>query len=311
MRNGTDEGGSRDARIRLLASRGNLGWQVVLIEDCAHLIVRDADRDVFVEGNGIVAPIFVEDVEAHDFAVDYEIVERGHRIGIVTTAADHASEFVPYLLDDEILLVDADTEADPGARDHIGRELQPRSGRRIAAPSPTAARRRRRRSRTTSGRCIVCSATSGRARASSTEDGYIARGQHDDGNREWVGSALILDHHPPEIPALAPSEFARDDQVGLLKDGRAGVGMRGLSVVVDMCNREGDTRRAELAVDERERRGVVAPGAVDAPYGGASNRELVDTGRPVGFRFPAPTIVVGVLSKSGGNERENNAEEQR
>jgi len=113
MRNGTDECGSRDAGIGLLASRGDLRWQVVLIEDCAHLIVRDADRDVFIEWYGIVAPIVVEDVEAHDFPVNYEIVERSHRIRIVTAAADHTSELVPHLLNDEILLVDANTEANP------------------------------------------------------------------------------------------------------------------------------------------------------------------------------------------------------
>src|SRR5678809_696534 len=120
MQNGPDESGSGDARIGLLTAGSNLGWQVVLIEDGAHLIVRDADRDVFVEGNGIVAPIFMENVEAHDFAFDYEIVERGHRIGIITAAADHASQLVPHLLDDEILLVDSDTVAKPGACDEIG-----------------------------------------------------------------------------------------------------------------------------------------------------------------------------------------------
>src|SRR5262245_15272246 len=217
MRNRTDKGGSGDSRIGLLAPRRNFGWQVVLIDDCAHLIIRYADRDVFIEGNGIVAPIFVEDVEAHDFAVDYEIVERGHRIGIVTAAADHASELAPHLLDDEILLVDADTEADPGARNLVGSEFQPRAGRDIATSSATADRCRRRRCRPTSWCRIVCStrrrwnrrwsgATSRCARASSSKDGYIARGQHDDGNREWVGSALVLDHHPPEILALAPAE---------------------------------------------------------------------------------------------------------
>ena len=87
--------------------------------------------------------------------------------------------------------------------------------------------------------------------------------------------------------------------------------MGGLAVVVDMCDREGDTRRSELAIDKRERRGVVAPGTVDASYGGASNRELVDVGRPIGFRFPATPIVVGILSKGRGSERENNADEQR
>src|SRR5262245_21524322 len=87
--------------------------------------------------------------------------------------------------------------------------------------------------------------------------------------------------------------------------------MDGLAVVVDMCDREADTRWAECAIDKRQRRGVVAPGAVDASYGGASNRELINAGRPIGFRFPASPIVIGILSKSGGNERENNTDNQR
>src|SRR5262249_18545256 len=126
----------------------------------------------------------------------------------------------------------------------------------------------------------------------------------------WVGPALVFDHHPSEIPALAPAEFARDDQVGLLKDGSAGVRLGGLAVVIHVRDRESDASRAELAIDERECRGVVAPGAVDASHGGASNRELVDARRSIGFRFPASSIVVGILSKSGGTERENNADEQ-
>ena len=85
----------------------------------------------------------------------------------------------------------------------------------------------------------------------------------------------------------------------------------GLAVVVDMRDREGHTGWSELAVDERERRGVIAPGAVDASYGGASNRELVDTRRPIGFCFPASAIVVGILSKCGGTEFQNSADEQR
>jgi len=311
MRNWTDKGGSSYSGIGLLTPRGNFRWQVVLIEDCAHLIVRDAHRDVLIEGNGIVAPILVEDIEAHDLPVDHEIVERGHRIGIVTAAADHASELVPDLLDDEVLLVDADTKADPRARDLVGRELQPRAGREIATSSATS---RRGWSRTTSWCRIVRStrrrrnprwhgATSRSGRASSPKNRYITRGQHDDGNWERVGSAFVLDHHPSEIPTLSPAEFARDNQIGFLKDGGARVGMGGLAVVVYMCDREVDARRAELAIDERQRGGVVAPSAVNASYCGASNRELVDAGRPIGFRFPASPIVVGILSKSGGNER--------
>src|SRR5262245_59721191 len=165
MRNGTDECGSRDPGIGLLTSRGNLRGQVVLIEDCAHLIVRDADRDVFIEWYGIVAPIVVEDVEAHDFPDNYEIVERSHRIRIVAAAADHAPELVPHLLNDEVLLVDANTEADPRACDVVERELRPRTGRDIATSSPTAGPCRRRRGRTTS-RCAC---------PSSSKDGDIAR----------------------------------------------------------------------------------------------------------------------------------------
>ena len=113
MRNRTDERRPSDAGIGLLATRRNLGWQIVLVEHCAHLIVRDANCDVFVERNGIVAPILVEDVEAHHFPIDHEIVERSHRVRIVAATANHPSKLVPHLLDDEVLLVHADTEADP------------------------------------------------------------------------------------------------------------------------------------------------------------------------------------------------------
>ena len=78
-----------------------------------------------------------------------------------------------------------------------------------------------------------------------------------------------------------------------------------------MGDREGDASGTELAVDERERRGVVTPGAVHPSHSGASNRELVGARRPIGFGFPASPIVVGILSKSSGNKREKNADEQR
>jgi hypothetical protein len=80
--------------------------------------------------------------------------------------------------------------------------------------------------------------------------------------------------------------------------------VRRLAVVVDMRDSEGDTRRAELAINERERRGVVAPGAVDASHGGASNRKFVNARQPISFGLPAPAIVVGILSEGGRNDRE-------
>src|SRR5262252_1817100 len=127
MRNGTDECGPCDPGIPLLASRGDFRRQVVLIEDCAHLIVRDADRDVFIEWYGIVAPIVVEDVEAHDFPVNYEIVERSHRVRIVTAAADHASELVPGFVIDVIKQFVINKKARNKLRGMVRRELQPRT----------------------------------------------------------------------------------------------------------------------------------------------------------------------------------------
>src|SRR5262249_34928842 len=160
-------------------------------------------------------------------------------IRIVTTAADHSSELVPHLLNDEILLVDANTEADPRARDLVGRELQPRTGLKIATSCSTAGRCRGRRGRSPSrgpeGAPPWC------ACSSSSKDGDIARGQHDDRNWKWVGPALVFDHHPSEISALATAEFARDDQVGLLKDSSARVRLGSLAVVIDVRDRESHT----------------------------------------------------------------------
>ena len=84
-----------------------------------HLVPADVSGDVLVERRQLaVTPVFVEDVELQRVALDLEIVERRHRVGVVTRPADHAAQLVADLADDEVLLRRADTEAQPHA-DHV------------------------------------------------------------------------------------------------------------------------------------------------------------------------------------------------
>jgi hypothetical protein len=72
----------------------------------------------------------VQDVELQRVALDAEIVERRHRVGVVAAAAHHAAQRPADLLDDEELLRRADAEPEPHA-DHVllGELRLPRPGR--------------------------------------------------------------------------------------------------------------------------------------------------------------------------------------
>jgi hypothetical protein len=83
-----------------------------------HLVPADACGHVLVEGGDFaVSPVLVKDVEPQRVTVDPEIVERGHRVRVVTRAAHHAAEFVADLLDDEELFRRTDTKSEPHADD--------------------------------------------------------------------------------------------------------------------------------------------------------------------------------------------------
>src|SRR5262245_36291483 len=69
-------------------------------------------------GELAVGPVLVKDVEPHGVPLDDEVVERGHRVWIITGATHHAAEFVADFLDDEELFRCADAESQPHA-DHI------------------------------------------------------------------------------------------------------------------------------------------------------------------------------------------------
>ena len=137
MRDRPDER-SAGVGIRVCRPVGELCWKVVLRGDNAHLVAGDASGDVLVEGDGVIAPVLMQDVEAEDFAIDREVVEGGHGVGVVAPSADHTAEFASDLLDDEVLLVDAGAETKPGAGDNIGSESQPRAWWDIPATASAA-----------------------------------------------------------------------------------------------------------------------------------------------------------------------------
>src|SRR6185503_3704556 len=84
----------------------------------SHLVPAHVRGHVFVERRDIaVGPVLVEDVERQRVAFDLEIIERGHRVRVVTRAAYHAAELVADLLDDEELLGCADAESQPHTDD--------------------------------------------------------------------------------------------------------------------------------------------------------------------------------------------------
>ena len=70
-----------------------------------HLVPPDVSRDVLVERRQFsVTPVFVQDVEFQRVALDFEVVQRRHGVGVVAGPADHAAELVAHLLNDEVLL---------------------------------------------------------------------------------------------------------------------------------------------------------------------------------------------------------------
>ena len=84
----------------------------------AHFIPSDVSRHVLVERRQLaVAPVFVEDVELQCVALDLEIVQGRHGVGIVASPADHSAELVANLANDEILFGRTYAEAQPNPYD--------------------------------------------------------------------------------------------------------------------------------------------------------------------------------------------------
>ena len=76
-------------------------------------------RDVLGERSQLsVAPIFVEDVEIQCVALDIEVVQCRHGVGVITSPAHHSAELVANLANDEVLLGSTYAEAKPNS-DHV------------------------------------------------------------------------------------------------------------------------------------------------------------------------------------------------
>ena len=76
-------------------------------------------RDVLIERWQLpVGPVFMEDVELQRVTLDLEVVQRRHRVGVVTSPAYHSAELAANLANDEILLGCTYAEAEPYS-DHV------------------------------------------------------------------------------------------------------------------------------------------------------------------------------------------------
>lgn len=79
-----------------------------------HFIPSDMRRDVLVKGRQFpVAPVLVEDVELQRVALDFEVVQCRHGVGVIARSAYHAAELVADFPDDEVLLGRAGAKAQP------------------------------------------------------------------------------------------------------------------------------------------------------------------------------------------------------
>ena len=66
------------------------------------------------------APVLVDDVEGQRVAVDGEVFQRAVSVGVVAPPAGEAEQALAVAADEEVLLVDPDTEAEPHADDVVG-----------------------------------------------------------------------------------------------------------------------------------------------------------------------------------------------
>lgn len=74
----------------------------------------------------------MQDIEFHGVFVNTEIRKRGHRVGIVTRAADQTEQLLAHFTDHEQLLARAVSQkAHPYARDLILCQLLPRTWRNV------------------------------------------------------------------------------------------------------------------------------------------------------------------------------------
>src|SRR5215469_13000073 len=71
-----------------------------------------------------VAPVFMQDVELQRVALNFEIVERRHRVRVIASAANHTAQLTSDLPDNEVLLRRADAVAEPHAHYVLVRQIR-------------------------------------------------------------------------------------------------------------------------------------------------------------------------------------------
>jgi len=257
----------------------------------AHLVPADVTREVLVEGRQLaVSPVFVQQVELQQIALQFDIVQRGHRVGVVARAADHPAQFVAGLLDDEELLRGADAEAEPDADDVLlGERRLPRTRHDVAASAATAAS-------TATGRNIRA-----------TRRRRAARRDRGDDDVERIRTTGIFDHRVLELAAAAFAACAADFQRAVLELRCGVVRERRAAVRLHVHDLERQAVRSQRAVDKRQCRRIRAVRAVDAADLGAANRKL-ERVRLSAVGSPAAAIVVRIFCERHRREPEHGRE---
>src|SRR5579863_2892029 len=91
-------------------------WRRLMVRrrGTAHFVPSDVSGDVLVKRRQLpVAPVFMEDVELQCLALDFEVVQCRHGVGVIAGPADHTAELVANFLNDEVLLGGACAKAQP------------------------------------------------------------------------------------------------------------------------------------------------------------------------------------------------------
>ena len=89
---------------------------MVRSSSAAKFIPANVTRDVFRERSELsVAPVLVEDVELQCVALDLEVVQCRHSVGVVASPAHHSAELATNFANDEVLLGSTYAKAEPNS----------------------------------------------------------------------------------------------------------------------------------------------------------------------------------------------------
>ena len=247
----------------------------------AHFIPAYVSGDVFIERWQLaIAPVFVEDVKFQHVTLDLEVIQRRHRVGIVTSSADHSTELVADFANDEILLGRAYAKAKPGSN-HVllGQRGFPWTRLNVA--------------RGRSAHALLVDGHGGNRRS-------LGKNGHND--RQRIGAPGIFHQCALEFGAICASG-ARYNQIAAIEPGCRGVLIRGASVRIHVRDHESETVGPELAIDKGQRGRVRAIGAIDASHLVPTNGEFIGV-RLTLAGSPAAAVVVGIgnLGDGCGNE---------